>query len=316
MTVFQDSVISLAEVLASIAENVPNSEELDVDINAGLRAFRRGSKPWLDYTFWAGKLKSVLRESEAAAQLDMHLHNAVGSSPGWLDWHETGLPKWSEMARSEGHRILVSRWRFREKFLEISRPVIEAQVAPTIDQIALAKDELPGDSQRLGEIGFIQWEIVHFLDGVGIPHSLERRRTSDPADFDQEAPATESQAPVLHEPVWIDDVGHDEDPVAQKIRAAIREVGKTDPDLMNASPDDARLVNEAWLVFRAWAREAQNELTAPKAPLVSARHFPLAGWTSKEVLFDPPLGKTPMHKDSFRKRISPKARGIKATPTD
>jgi hypothetical protein len=316
VTVLQGGVISLAKVLASVAEMLPISEELEADIDARLRALPRASKLWIDYSFWAGRLKSVLRESEAAAQLDAHLHNAIDGSPKWLDWRETGLPKWSDIARSEGHRILISRWHFRDKFLEASRSVMLAQAAPTNDQIGMRKDELPGDSQTLGEIGFAHSDIVQFLDAIGIPHSLERQQPSATSDLVRDPSATETPSSVLDEPVWINDVGRDEDPIAQKIRAAIREVGKSDPNLMKASPDDPRLINEAWMVFRAWAREAQSELTAPNAPVVSARHSPLAGWTSNGVEFDPTLSKDPMHKNSFRKRISPKARGSKPKSAD
>lgn len=110
------------------------------------------------------------------------------------------------------------------------------------------------------------------------------------------------------EPSWIGHIGRDGEEVAERIRAAVRQVCRTHPEFAT-SPDNRSLINEAWTLFRAWAAEVENEPKGATSTSARRKHFPLQGLSGRSVFFDPSLETSEMNKDAFRKRISPKARG-------
>jgi hypothetical protein len=320
--------VSAATVVRWVAAQVPVPEHFGFTEPEERRAR-------LDFQLrWTGLLSKAAQEAEASAQLDALLLNAGDLAPKWFDWGgRTQLPRVSQDAASDGHRILTSRTDFRNRVFELAAGA-QSWTSPVMPPI---RDEQQGDSQRLESIGFIRDQIVAFLEKIGVPFSLNPPGRTR-AEWSSAAVVTAWQAPELPDSAkrsgetaadsaprnvevrpesWISEetiasdarIGRRHDPVAAKIRAAVLMARQEHLTLANTSRDDPALVNRSWEIFSGWAKL----VTQPFDPLAaeSKTHAPLSGYDfgGRTVAFDPAIGKAPMDLDAFRKRVSPKAGG-------
>lgn len=177
--------VSLREVLDSVSKQVPIPEDwekiLPLSHIPNLPLTGRYKNQTEDFRASLHKLRlsaindlfqSAYRCSQAAPVLDQYLHNAAPGGPKWLDWGETGRPKISDSARSEGLRMLVHMSGYFARCLEdfqIGRyekyphhgiPLYEGMFKNS------------NDVDRIQQIVFYREEIIEFLDDIGIPHSL------------------------------------------------------------------------------------------------------------------------------------------------
>lgn len=295
--ILRDDCVSAADVVRSIAKFVPSPIEFAIPEPTGLRA-------GIEWNLWRGMQLKALREAEAGAHLDALLVNAKDQAPTWWDWSgRTELPKLSEAARNDGHRILVSLTDYRDRIFEASRSQRTTQ--------PLIRDERPGDSDRFERIGFIGVEIVSFLEKIGVPHSLDAYVRSEPQEAADGTGSTASTSPsLLTAATEADDatIGRSDDPTAQKIREAVRAVRLAKPLLANAPRSNRDLINASWDVFCGWAHEAERTARSPAAGV--NLHLPILGYDydKRAVRLDRER-REPMDKTAFRKRIYPEARG-------
>lgn len=324
--VLLEHCVSAADVTRSIAEFVPAPDDFGVTEPNG----RRQS---IEFHLWRGMVRRACREAEAAAHLDALLVNAEEKAPRWFAWDgQTGLPKISDGAKSDGHRILESLSSFRDRLLlapaENKSPFRWLETVPV-------KDERRGDSARFERIGFIRDEIVSFLDGIGVPHSVSRFDSSNQecgdASLDRDAdtepianadpganllsrdesavqtPELSGETPastILKKTAESDArVGWSSDPISAKIRDALRMARLSRPELLNVPTDDRSLSSETWEVLKGWALDCA---AAGEKPGQTNAHFPIVGWDSaaKKVLFDPGLPRNDLSEHKLRRRLT------------
>ncbi|PBI85548.1 hypothetical protein BKP43_48210 [Variovorax boronicumulans] len=207
-------VVSVSEIVESIAEHVPNEWSGEGPLAPADIVVQMPLRPGIDAETQRRMeerlrpLKVVplnrlfqmaFRESRAAAALDQYLHNAhaTGSGPRWFDWGETGRPKISDAARSEALDMLVhmSRWIHRyEKAFRAG----QFDEWPQVNKVPRrdGKYEHEGDSDRLRNIGFDRTEIIRFLKSHGIPHSLGGASLPTEEPLLLESPVAEKESEV------------------------------------------------------------------------------------------------------------------------
>lgn len=322
-----DECVSAAELVRSIAEFVPAPDSFG-------RTEPQALRHNIDFHLWQGMARRACREAEAGAQVDALLINAKRRAPDWFAWGgPTGLPKVSDEAKEDGHRILESLSNYRDRLL--SAPDLNVNPFRWLETLPV-KDERRGDSARMDQIGFIRNDIAAFLDTIGLPHSLHRgcKPTEDREDLstddeigefedvgtttlacelDEQKPDPATQAaqtgvPLLSsKPADVVEsgqgqprIGWADDPVANKINEAIRVARAGRPELVGVPLTNKLLFLETWEVLKGWGIDSARALPG------SNPNFPIVGWDREpqDVLFDPALSRNRLNTKKLKKRLA------------
>lgn len=201
-------VISILEVVDSVASQVPTPETWKDGI------LNRAEVPMSPFTDRSGKARiserihgikinllnnlflSAYRDSQAAGALDCYLDRVSEEGPKWLDWGQTGWPKVSMAARSDGLAMLVHMSRYFERFAKAYQSG-RLDDWPQSNEIQSheGKFKKQNDAQRLNEIGFERTELIRFLNKNEIPHSL-RDGSSTHGNVPQDVSDSVPSAPI------------------------------------------------------------------------------------------------------------------------
>lgn len=178
-------VISILEVVDSVASQVPTPETWKDGV------LNRAEVPMSPFTDRSGKASiserihgikvgllnnlflSAYRDSQAAGALDCYLDRVSEEGPKWLDWGQTGWPKVSMAARSDGLAMLVHMSRYFERYAKAYQSGrFDGWPQSNEIQSHEGKFKKQNDAQRLNEIGFERTELIRFLNTNEISHSL------------------------------------------------------------------------------------------------------------------------------------------------
>ncbi len=320
-------VISVLEVVDSVAKQVPTPEGWRdgilnrAEIPILLLADQHPSKSRLSERihgmkgdFLNGLFLTAYRDSQAAGALDYYFDRVGEDALQWLDWGQTGWPKVSATARSEGLAMLVHMSRYFERYSKAYQAGrFDGWPRVSDVQSSEGKFEKRNDAQRLTEIGFERAKAIDFLNRHEIPHSLGN---SLPAPGREQRDMSDGNPSVLIE---------DSDIAAHR-----RDISDSSDQEGNSQPVDGRRVHHingrhilANLIdqARTQAGEDRNDARIVYGFLVlmaKSGNYPptLIGFEPRRgVKYLSGTDEKFYTKEALRKYMNPEARGRKKSPS-